>query len=173
MKKKLTALFLALTTAFALGHGGVEIGPNGGRVLELSKNETTHGEVTVKDGKFHITILDKDKKAVAVADQVLTATGGPQNKQAKLEVTKAADGFTLPVVKDGDWLILQFKETAKGKAVVARMNYDTGICEECKEPEWLCKCKPEKEEKGGKKEEKKEEPKKEEPKKDAGKKKPA
>ena len=160
MKKKLTALLLALTTAFALGHGGVAIGPNGGRLLELSKNESMHGEVTVKDGKFHVSLFDKDKKPVAVADQVLTATGGPQNKQAKLEVTKAADGFTFPAVKDGEWLILQFKETAKGKAVTARMQYDTGICEECKEPEWLCKCKAD-----DKKDEKKEEPKK-----DAGKK---
>lgn len=167
MKKKLTALLLALTASFALGHGGVEIGPNGGRLLELSKNETTHGEVTVKDGKFHIAILDKDKKPVVVADQVLTVTGGPQNKQAKLEVTKAADGFTLPEVKDDEWIILQFKETAKGKAVVARLQYNTTVCDECKEQEWICKCKPEDEKKDDKS------GKKEEPKKDAGKKKSA
>ncbi len=37
MKSKLTLLFLALTTSFALAHGGVEIGPNGGRILEFSK----------------------------------------------------------------------------------------------------------------------------------------
>src|SRR5688572_28314183 len=101
MKTKLAALMLALTTAFAFGHGGVELGPNKGRLLEFSKNETMHGEVTVKDGKFHIAVLDKDLKPVKVEAQVLTATGGPQKKQAKLEVTKDATGFTVPAVKDG------------------------------------------------------------------------
>ena len=140
MKKKLTALLLALSTAFAFGHGDVEIGPNGGRILEFSKNETMHGEVTVKDGKFLIALLDKDMKAVVVAEQTLTATGGDVKKPAKLEVTKTATGFTVPVVKDGEWLILQYKETAKGKAITARLNYDTGNCEACSSPEWICKC---------------------------------
>lgn len=143
MKTKLAALLLALTTALSFGHGGVELGPNKGRILELSKNETLHGEVTVKDGKFHIAVLDKDMKPVAVADQVLTATGGPRDKQVKLEVTKAADGFTLPVVEDGEWLIVQFKEMAKGKAVTARLHYDTANCDGCDKAEWLCECKAE------------------------------
>lgn len=143
MKTKLAALLLALTTAFSFGHGGVELGPNKGRILEFSNNETMHGEVTVKDGKFHIAVLDKDMKPVAVAEQTLTATGGPRTKQAKLEVTKAADGFTVPVVKDGEWLIVQFKETAKGKAITARLQYDTAVCDGCKKAEWLCECKEE------------------------------
>jgi hypothetical protein len=159
MKTKLAALLFACTTALSFGHGGVEIGPNKGRLLELSKDETTHGEVTVKDGKFHIAILDKDLKPVAVAAQSLTATGGPQSKQAKLEVTKSAEGFTLPVVKDGEWLILQFKETAKGKAVTARLHYDTGNCDGCNKPEWLCECKDEEEKKEEKKDAKTAEPK--------------
>ena len=143
MKKKLTALLLALTTTIAFGHGGVELGPNGGRILEFSKNESMHGEVTVKEGKFHIALLDKDLKPVKVEAQSLTATGGPQKKQAKVEVTKDETGFTLPVVKDGDWLIVQYKDTAKAKAVTARLQYDTSICEGCKKAEWLCECKPE------------------------------
>ena len=140
MKKKLTALLLALTTAVAFGHGDVEIGPNGGRILEFSKNETMHGEVTVKDGKFNIALLDKDMKPVAVAAQTLTATGGTPKKPAKLEVTKTETGFSVPVVKEGEWLILQFKETEKGKAVTARLHYDTGNCDACDAPEWICKC---------------------------------
>ena len=99
MKKKLTALLLALTTAVAFGHGDVEIGPNGGRILEFSKNETMHGEVTVKDGKFNIALLDKDMKPVAVAAQTLTATGGTPKKPAKLEVTKTETGFSEPVAE--------------------------------------------------------------------------
>ncbi len=156
MKKKLTALLLALTTAYAFGHGDVEIGPNGGRVLEFSKNETMHGEVTVKDGKFNIALLDKDMKPVTVAAQTLTATGGTAKKPAKLEVTKTEAGFTVPLVKDGEWLILQYKETAKGKAITARLNYDTGNCDACSSPEWICKCATNKAaaaEKAGKKDE--------------------
>ena len=140
MKKKLTALLLALTTAVAFGHGDVELGPNGGRLLEFSKNETLHGEVTVKDGKFNIALLDKDMKPVAVAAQTLTATSGNVKKPSKLEVTKTETGFSVPVVKEGEWLILQFKETEKGKAVTARLHYDTGNCDACDAPEWICKC---------------------------------
>lgn len=140
MKTKLMTLALALVAGVAFGHGGVDLGPNGGRILEFSKNETMHGEVTVKDGKFHIAVLDKDMKPVKVVDQTLTATTGDRKKPVKLEVTKDEKGFTIPVVKSGEWLIVQFKESAKAKAVTARMEYDTSNCDECNNPEWLCKC---------------------------------
>ena len=156
MKKKLTALLLALTTAFAFGHGDIELGPNGGRILEFRKDHTTLAEVTVKDGKFNIAVLDKDKKPVAVAAQTLTATGGNASKPVKLEVTKTEAGFSVPVVKAGEWLILQYKETGKAKAVTARLNYDTSNCDACDSPEWICKCAANKKaaaEKSGKKEE--------------------
>lgn len=151
MKKKLTALLLSLTTAIAFGHGGVELGPNKGRILEFSKNESMHGEVTVKEGKFQIALLDKDMKPVKVEAQALTATGGTREKPAKLEVTKTETGFTVPVVKEGEWLILQYKDTANGKAVTARLHYDTGNCEGCSKPEWLCECKEEEPKKDDKK----------------------
>lgn len=140
MKSKLLTLLFALTASVAFGHGGVKIGPNGGRILEFSKNETMHGEVTVKDGKFHVALLDKEMKPVAVDAQSLAATGGTRDKPVKLEVTKDAEGFTLPLVREGQWLILQFKVKADGKAVTARMEYDTSNCEKCSSPEWLCKC---------------------------------
>lgn len=144
MKTKLTTLALSLLTSLALAHSGVELGPNGGRILEFSKNETLHGEVTVKKGQFHITLLDKDMKPVKLAGQTLTATTGDRENPKKLEVTTTDTGFILPVVKDGEWLIVQFKTDAKAKAVTARMEYDTSECSECKNAEWLCKCKPEK-----------------------------
>lgn len=140
MKSKLLTLLFVLTASVAFGHGGVEIGPNGGRILELSKNETMHGEVTVKDGKFHVALLDKDMKPVAVETKSLTASGGTREKPVKLEVTKDANGFSLPLVKEGEWLIVQFKEKADSKAITARMEYDTGNCDACSSPEWLCKC---------------------------------
>jgi hypothetical protein len=140
MKTKLMTLALALVAGIAFGHGGVELGPNGGRILEFSKNETMHGEVTVKDGKFHIAVLDKDMKPVKVVDQTLTATTGDRDKPVKLEVTKGEKGFTVPVVKPGELLIVQFKETAKSKTITARFEYDTANCDKCSNPEWLCKC---------------------------------
>jgi hypothetical protein len=143
MKTTLASLLTSLAfAASALAHG-VELGPNGGRLLEFSKNETTHGEVTLKDGKFHIAVLDKDLKPVALGEQTITANGGPTGKAAKLEVTKDGNRFVVPAVKKGEWLILQFKENAKAKAVTARLEYNTSICPGCKAEEWICKCKDE------------------------------
>lgn len=147
MKSKLIALVLALTTSFALAHGEVELGPNGGRILEFSKNETMHGEVLVKGDKFHIAVLDKDMKPVAMTEQTLTAITGDRESPTKLAVEKDAKGFVVPVVKSGEWLILQFKSEAKAKAITARFEYNTAICEGCQAQEWICKCKPEAEKK--------------------------
>ena len=146
MKKKLTSMILAFLSGAAVltAHEGVERGPNGGRILEFSKDETMHGEVTVKEGKFHIALLDKDMKPVAVAAQSLTASTGDRAPPVKLEVAKAATGFSMPVVSEGAWLILQFRSGPDGKPITARMEYNTATCDGCKEPEWLCKCDPEK-----------------------------
>jgi hypothetical protein len=72
---------------------------------------------------------------------------GDRAKPAKLEVTKDAKGFLIPVVKPGEWLVLRYKETADSKAITARFEYNTATCEECEALEWLCKCKPEAEKK--------------------------
>jgi len=142
MKTKLLTLlssFIFATAAFA--HEGVELGPKGGRILEFSKNETIHGELLVKDGKFQIEVLDKDMKPVALGEQQLTATSGDRAKPEKLAV-EVKDGkyFTGPMVKDGEWIIFQFRDSAKGKSVTARVEYDPTTCVACKNPEWLCKC---------------------------------
>lgn len=144
MKSKLTTILLTFITTIAFGHSGVERGPNGGRILEFSTNETMHGEVTVKGDKFHIAVLDKDMKPVTLTEQSITAITGDRNDPKKLEVSKDAKGFVVPLVKAGDWLILQFKENPKSKAITARLEYNTEICEGCKAVEWLCKCEPEK-----------------------------
>ncbi|MCX6857405.1 MAG: hypothetical protein NTV80_21145 [Verrucomicrobia bacterium] len=140
MKTKLILLCLITTLSFA--HEGVELGPNKGRILEFSKNETMHGEVTVQGDKFHIALLDKDMKPVAIAGQTLTAITGDREKPVKLIVEKDAKGFVLPVVKTGEWMILQYKDTEESKAITARFEYNTAICDECKKAEWICECKP-------------------------------
>jgi len=140
MKTKL--LILSLITTLAFAHEGVELGPNGGRILEFSKNETMHGEVIVKGEKFHIALLDKDMKPVAMAEQTLTAITGDREAPQKLAIEKDAKGFVVPVVKAGEWLILQFKNSPNDKAITARFEYNTAICGECQAQEWICKCKP-------------------------------
>jgi hypothetical protein len=147
MKTKLTILALSFIASFAFGHGNVEVGPNGGRILEFSKNETMHGEVTVKGDKFHIAVLDKDMKPVKIEKQTLTATSGDRDNPKKLDVSKDVEGFIVAVVKDGDWLIVQFKLTPEAKAITARLEYVTKKCGECKNPEWLCICPAKKDEK--------------------------
>lgn len=142
--KHILILLVTLITRLAIGHEGVERGPNGGRIVEFSDNETMHGEVIVKGDEFHIALLDKDMKPVAMTEQSLSAMTGDRAKPVKLEVTKAAKGFTLPLVKTGEWLILRYKDSPDAKTITARLEYNTAICEACKSQEWLCKCKPEK-----------------------------
>lgn len=146
MKTPLLLLLATLLTGFASGHEGVELGPNGGRILEFSDNETMHGEVTVKGDQFHIAVLDKDMKPVAMSQQSLTATTGDRAQPVKLEVTRDAKGFVLPVVQPGDWLILRYKDHPEAKPVTARLEYNTATCEGCQKAEWVCEC-PKKEEK--------------------------
>lgn len=142
MKTRLiTTLILAATTSLLLAHGGVELGPNKGRILEFSKNETMHGEVTVKGDKFHIALLDKDMKPVTLENQSLVALTGDRDKPTRLTVEKDAKGFVLPVIKPGDWLILQYKNTPDAKTITARLEYNTSKCEKCEKMEWLCECK--------------------------------
>lgn len=140
----ITALTFLLSLQNSPAHEGVELGPNGGRILELSDNETLHGEVTAKDGTFHISLLDKDMKAIPVASQILTATSGDRSNPEKLTVTTNANQFLVPMLKGDDfWVIFQFRENDASKKITARLHYEAKTCEECQAPEWLCKCAPE------------------------------
>jgi hypothetical protein len=140
MQKILTTTLLALSAGFAFGHAGIELGPNKGRIVEFSNDETMHGEVIEKEGKLHIALLDKDMKPVKIEAQALTATAGQRNNPTKLEVIVQNDAFTLAAPAEGDWLILQFKASADAKAITARLHYDTKKCEPCSNPEWRCGC---------------------------------
>ena len=140
MKTKLTTIILALTAGFALAHEGIELGTNKGRILEFSTDETMHGEVTEKEGKLHIALLDKDMKPVKADAQTLTATAGTRQQPVKIEVAKDETGFTLPAPKEGEWLILQYKETPESGTITTRLHYDTAKCGPCQQPEWRCAC---------------------------------
>lgn len=140
MKIKTFLLAFVASISMTLAHEGVELGPNGGRILEFSKNETMHGEVTLRDGKFHVALLDKDMKPVTVSEQSLTVTAGDRSHPQKLAVEKTTQDFVFPKVDAGQWLIVQYKEKPETKAITARFEYNTEICSECKAEEWLCKC---------------------------------
>ncbi len=145
MKKSCMILFavLWLGVVRALGHGGVELGPNGGRLIEFSKDESLHGEVTLKDGRFHVALLDKALKLVALAEQSLVVTGGSRSKPEKPKVEREGNHFVFQAPKGESYLLaFQFKDGPKAKAVTARIEYDAAICSGCQNAEWLCKCPP-------------------------------
>lgn len=142
------ALWLGASSVFA--HGDVELGPNGGRIVEFSTNETLHGEVTLKDGKFHVALLDKAMKPVELKDQTLTVTGGDRSAPQRPKVEKAGNHFVFPALTgDSYLLVLAFKDSPSAKPVTARFEYDASICSACKSAEWLCKCGEEEEKKHG------------------------
>ena len=144
MKTKLLQMvaLLALGCSQVFGHTNAEIGPGGGRILDFSKDESLHGEVTLKDGKFHVALLDKDLKPVPISNQALTATSGNRQKPEKLAVEKQGSHFVVQAVPAGEWVIFQLRVTPKAKPITARLEYNTHPCPACKSAEWLCKCAP-------------------------------
>lgn len=146
MKTKLTTAILTLTASLTFGHGDIELGPNKGRILEFSNDETMHGEVTEKDGKLHIALLDKDMKPVKVQEQSLTVTAGTRQAPVKSEVSKTETGFVIPSTGSGEWLIIQYKENESSKVITARLHFDTKSCAPCGNPEWRCACEDKKKE---------------------------
>ena len=141
---KTTLLSIIGTVALALSalaHGDVQLGPNGGRIVEFSKNETMHGEVTLVNGVFHVALLDKYMKPVELKDQSLVVTGGDRSSPEKPKVEKQGNHFVFPALKGDEYpLAFQFKESPTAKVVTARMTYDATTCSACKKPEWVCAC---------------------------------
>jgi hypothetical protein len=132
-------LLLGVSRTFA--HGDVELGPNGGRIVEFSTNRTVHGEITLKDGRFHVAVVDQDMKPVALTDQKLLVTGGDRANPENPKVEKVGNQFVFPALKGDSYLVvLQFKAEPSAKFITARFEYDGAICSACKKGEWLCEC---------------------------------
>ena len=131
----LTSLGIAIS---AYGHGDVEIGPKGGRILALDEDGTSLAEISVKNGKFRVEVLDKDMRPVPLTEQVLTVTVGDRAKPEKLPVEKVEGKyFESPTVKPGQWVIFQFRQQPKAKPFTARLEYDTRLSSDGKTPFWL------------------------------------
>lgn len=145
----LAALALAFVSAgTALAHGDVELGPNGGRLVEFGEKNPLHAEVTLKDGNLVIGLYDEDaKKEVPIAEQEITVTERGSGK--KLTVEKKDGKWTLPKPAGKDfWLVFQLRDKAGAKAKTGRFHYDETNCPECSSPEWICKCAELKKKKG-------------------------
>jgi len=143
MKTRILALIatVMLTLTPAFGHSDNDIGPNGGRLLKFSKNKYLHGEVTLTNGMFHVAVLDKNMKPVALTDQSLTVTGGSRSNPEKPKVEKQGNNFVFPMLKGDSYIVVfQFKEKPSAKAITARFEYDASVCGSCEKGEWLCAC---------------------------------
>ena len=140
MKHLLTLLF-SLVALHAFAHEGVDLGPNGGRLLVIDKKTDLKGEILVKGDQFHLTLLDKDLKPLPPGQHTLTASSRSSViTSTKLSVGKDGKGFTIPVIGTGSWLVLQHRSAPDAKPSTIRLRYDTSICSGCQKAEWLCGC---------------------------------
>jgi len=143
MKKTITTttLIILMTVLQAFAHSDQEIGPNGGRILELSKDQTIHGEVTLTNGQFYVALLGKDMKLMEIKDQTLVVSGGARTKPEKPKIEIIGNHFVFSALKGDTYLLVfQFKQNKSSKQIIARFEYDSAICGSCKKGEWLCDC---------------------------------
>src|SRR5687768_13788147 len=129
--KKLTvtmATLILFTLSQVFAHSDAELGPSGGRIVEFSTNQTLHGEVTLTNGQFRVSILDKNMKPVTLTEQTLSVIGGDRKSPEKPKVEKQGNQFVFPALKGNSYLVvLQFKESPSAKQINARFEYDSSI----------------------------------------------
>ncbi|MFN0129967.1 MAG: hypothetical protein ACKV19_25160 [Verrucomicrobiales bacterium] len=143
MKRKLliTLITLALGLLAAPAHERITVGPGDGRLAFLDSTATPSAEFNVKEGKIHITLLDKDLKPISLADQTVAITAGEKGKARKLVVSKEGNDFVAPLPEGEDyWCIFQLKEKKDAKAITFRVHYRSEVCAECQKAEWRCIC---------------------------------
>lgn len=149
MKSLVQFAFLILLALRSFGHGGAPLGPQGGRLLDFSKDQSIRGEVTLVDGMFRVALLDKNLKPIELNGQVLTVSGGDRRKPEKPVVRQEGGRFVFAALKGDEYpLVLQFKPARDGKTVTAKFTYDASVCSACNHAEWLCQCPAHEEKKG-------------------------
>jgi hypothetical protein len=142
MKIKLIAIAtLALGLLGANAHERITVGPGDGRLAFLDSTTTPSAEFNVKEGKIHLTLLDKDLKPIALSEQTVAITAGERASAKKLAVSKEGNDFVAPLPEGEDyWCIFQLKEKKDAKALTFRVHYRSEVCAECKKAEWRCIC---------------------------------
>jgi hypothetical protein len=104
----------------------VSKGPNGGHVIESKAGFSI--EVTVdKDRKARIVFLDKDNKAVALAEQTISGIAGERSAPVKLTFAKGKDADANTLISEQALpagahvpIILTIKATPDAKAATER-----------------------------------------------------
>jgi len=122
-----TAIAALILSTSSFAHERITIGPGGGRVLYVDSTTTPNVEFLVnKDGRGEITLLDKERKPFALADQNVVVTAGPRASAKKLTIEKQGTTFLTEKVPAGApyIVVIQLKEKSGGKAITLRANYD-------------------------------------------------
>lgn len=140
MKKTIAILTLAIAFAVtAFAHERITIGPKGGRVIYLDSAVIPNVEFLVnKEERAQITLLDKDRKPISLSTQSIVVTAGPRASAKKLAVEKQGDSFVTEKIPAGApyTVVVQVKEQADSKAIIARVNYNPAPAKSGK-PEYL------------------------------------
>lgn len=126
MKTNIALAIIAISAA-ALAHEAITIGPNGGRVIYVDSTTTPNVELFVnKDGRAEISLLDKDRKPIALDQQTLNITAGPRSDAKRLTVEKQGAKFVTDKIPDGApyTIVMQIRESASAKSITLRLNYD-------------------------------------------------
>lgn len=154
MKSKLILAFAAFGIAFIPAlhadekekdhdhkHEKKEAGPNGGRVIFSVE---PHFEFFItEDRKVKITFLGEDKKAIAPAEQTVSAVGGKRNKPTKLAFTTEGESLISDqALPEGNMIpiVLTVKASPDAKTVTEKFNIDFSDCPTCDFKEYACTC---------------------------------
>jgi hypothetical protein len=125
MKRILVTLITAAVLATAShAHERITIGPKGGRVVYLDSTTIPNVEFVVnKDGQAEISLLDKERKPLALEGRSITVTAGPRASAKKLTVEVKGDSFVTEKMPDGApyTVVIQIKDK---KPLIARVTYN-------------------------------------------------
>jgi hypothetical protein len=122
-------------------HGGVEAGPNGGRVLH--KIEPHLEFFVMKDRKVQLTALDDKLKAIAVSGQIVKVTAGDRSNPVRLRFVKKGNVLISETAfPSGDDfpVVVQMKTKAGAKTVIEKFTLDLSPCPTCDYLEYACTC---------------------------------
>ncbi len=122
-------------------HQEAMAGPNGGKVIQVVE---PHLEFFVtKDRKVQITALDKDGKAVPIAEQSVKVTGGDRSNPTRMTFAKEGEVLVSDIAfpEGNDFpVVVQIKVTPDAKTVIEKFNLNLNDCPTCKHQEYACTC---------------------------------
>ena len=122
-------------------HGGIEDGPNGGRLLTTVE---PHLEFFVTDDrKVQITSVNEEEKAQPIGEQIVKVIGGSRSNPIRLSFAKKGDVLMSDIAfpEGNDFpVVVQIKNTPDGETVTEKFNLNLVQCPECPNKEYACTC---------------------------------